>query len=207
VKYYRSVTPVCSVLLVFCYATFSLLALARYPLHYSPMTNWLSDLGNRALNPAGAVFYNVGIVVTGMLLALFFLGLTVLKIEKNRMQNLMLLAAQSGGMLGSLSMVMSAIFPIDLPTAHSIWSAGLYIATGTGFAFSVAALRYHEKWPRWLLALGVLTALADMVISVFFGAIYVLEWVTVCLFLSYALLVGVETRRLFYNKVSTLIVR
>jgi hypothetical membrane protein len=205
VKYYRSLAPLCSVLLVFCYLTLTLLALLRYPLPYTPMSNWLSDLGSRNLNPSGAHFYNTGVAVTGLLLVLFFLGLAVLKLEKNRVQNLMLLAAQACGVLGASSMVMTAVFPIDLPSAHSFWGTVFRIATGTGFAFLVAALRYHARCPRWLLVLGAVTTLADMVVSVFFGSIYALEWVVIALFLCNVLAVGLQMRRLSAEKASTLI--
>jgi hypothetical membrane protein len=195
-KYYRSISFVSSILLTLWYLTLSLLARLRYPLDYSPASNWLSDLGSRDLNPSGANFYDIGIVVTGLLLVCFFIGLTVLKIENNRVQNSMLLAAQAFGILGSLSMVMTGIFPIDQPSAHSFFGAGFRIATGTAFGFLVAALRYHEKCPRWLLVLGALTVLTDLMVSVFFGETYVLEWVVIALFLCNVLLVGMETRRL-----------
>ena len=68
---------------VVCYLAFALLAFSRYPLPYSPMSNWLSDLGNANLNPSGAFFYNIGIVATGGVVLLFFLGLSEWKMEKN----------------------------------------------------------------------------------------------------------------------------
>jgi hypothetical protein len=148
-----------------------------------------------ALNPGGAIFYNLGLVLTAVLLAVFFVGLASLKIANRRAQNLMLLMTQAFGLLGALAMLMSALYPISQPQLHSFWSAGLYILLGTAFAFSVAALRYHPRCPRWLLGLGVLTALMAILMGIF-QTVRWLGWVTVASFLGYALLLGVETRRL-----------
>ena len=83
-KRHYSLSFVTGMFTVVCYLAFALLAFSRYPLPYSPMSNWLSDLGNANLNPSGALFYNIGIVATGGLLLLFFLGLSEWKMRQNR---------------------------------------------------------------------------------------------------------------------------
>jgi hypothetical membrane protein len=81
-KRHPSLSFVTGMFAVVCYLAFALLAFSRYPLPYSPLSNWLSDLGNANLNPSGAPFYNIGIVATGGLLLLFFLGLSEWKLER-----------------------------------------------------------------------------------------------------------------------------
>lgn len=191
-KRHLSFSFVTSLVAVLCYLTFALLAFAQYPLPYSPMRNWLSDLGNADLNPHGALFYNIGIVATGVVLLLFFLGLAQWKMRNNRIQNLMLRLTQGFGILGTLALVMSGFYPINFTALHSFFSISLYILLGTAFGFSVAAIRYYPTCPRWLLILGALTALAD-ILSGIFHTVYVLEWVTVSLFLCYPVLLGAET--------------
>ena len=190
-----SLSFVTSLFAVVCYLTFALLAFAQYPLPYSPMSNWLSDLGNADLNPHGALFYNIGIVATGIVLLLFFLGLSRWKMENNRRQNLMLRLTQGFGILGALALVMSGLYPINFSALHSFFSICLYILLGTAFGFSVAALWYYPTYPRWILIMGALTALVDILSGVF-HTVYVLEWVTVSLFLCYPVLLGIETNRL-----------
>jgi hypothetical membrane protein len=197
-KRHLSLSFVTSLFAVLCYLTFASLAFAQYPLPYSPMSNWLSDLGNADLNPHGAFFYNIGIVVTGVLL-LFFLGLSQWKMENNRIQNLMLRLTQGFGILGALALVMSGLYPINFSELHSFFSISLYILLGIAFFFSVAALRYYPTCPKWLLILGALAALVDILSGVF-HSVYVLEWVTVSLFLCYPVLLGVETDRLVSEK-------
>lgn len=185
-----------SMFAVVCYLGCALLAYARYPLPFSPLENWLSDLGNPDRNPAGALFYNSGIVATAAVLPLFFLGLARWKIATNRAQHLMLFLTQGFGMLGSLAMLLSGLYPINLLALHGFFSMCLFILLGTAFAFSVAALRYHASCPRWLLLMGAITALVDMLYGVL-HTVHVLEWVTVALLLCYLVLLGVQTNRLF----------
>jgi len=158
------------------------------------MTNWLSDLGNIRLSPSGARFYNAGIIVTGFLLFAFYLTIFVWKLEHNKIQNLMVILTQIFGIIGAASMIMSGLYPINMPVPHSFWSAALDIALGTSFAFSVAALRYYQKIPRWILVMGGITWFVDTLFSLFFNNVHILEWVTIVLFLGYILALGFVTR-------------
>jgi hypothetical membrane protein len=191
-----SLSFVASLVATVCYLTCALLAFSRYPLPYSPLNNWLSDLGNVDVNPAGALFYNLGIVTTGILLVLFFLGLSVWKLSTNRIQQLMLHLTQGCGILGALAMVMTGLFPINHFALHSFFSTCSNVLLGTAFAFSVAALRYHASCARWLLILGAVTTLADLLfgLSKIVTTTFVLEWVTIALFISYIVLLGAQTQ-------------
>ncbi len=189
----RPVSFIASLLLILCYLSFSLLAFWHFPRIYSPLTNWLSDLGSPKLNPQGAIFYNVGIVTTGLLLLPFFLGLSNWRMDDSRIQSAMLVLTCVPGLLGGLAMIMSAVFPINHIEQHRFWSISLYILLGTAFIFSVAALRYHQRFPRWALGFGIVTGLVD-IFSGIFQDVYLLEWITVALFLGYILIVGINTR-------------
>jgi hypothetical membrane protein len=193
-KKYKSISFIGGMLAVLGYLVFTLLAFSRYPMPYSPMKNWLSDLGNVDLNLDGAIFYNIGIISTALFLIVFFLGLSVWKIEDNKVQNIMLRLTQAFGILGSFCMMMSAIYPINLYTIHSFLSTSLYVLLSTAFIFSAAALRYYQRVPRWLLVLGISTAVL-VILTSFFPNVYILEWITVFLFLSYVGLLGIETKR------------
>jgi hypothetical membrane protein len=193
-KKFKYISFIGGILTVLCYLVFALLAFSRYPMPYSPMKNWLSDLGSVELNPDGAIFYNIGIISTALFLIVFFLGLSVWKIEGNKAQIIMLRLTQAFGILGSFFMIMSAIYPINLYSIHSFWSTSLYVLLSTAFVFSAAALRYHQRVPRWLLILGVSTAMMVILTSIF-PIVYVLEWITLLLFLSYVSFVSFETKR------------
>jgi hypothetical membrane protein len=54
------------------YLVFALLAFLKYPDSYGPFTNWLSDLGNPLVNQSGAFFYNLGCILTALVLIAFY---------------------------------------------------------------------------------------------------------------------------------------
>jgi hypothetical membrane protein len=183
-----------SVFIVIGYLLLAFLAFINLPSSYSPLENWLSDLGSHQLNPKGAIFYNAGIILTGISLIVFFVSLVEWKMAGNKKQNIMLLLTQIFGCAGAIAAIMSAAFPITVEGIHSFWSAILYIFLGTAFAFSVAAMRYHPYYPKWLLILGGLVAVEDMAWSLVLNT-YMMEWITVALFLIYVSFLGFVTSR------------
>ena len=92
-------------------------------------------------------------------------------------------------------MVLTGVYTMNFLEIHSFLSSSLYIMVATSFVFLAAALRYHEQVPRWLLILCLSTALI-VILTSFMTTVYVLEWITVLLFLVNVNLVGVETKRL-----------
>jgi hypothetical membrane protein len=185
---------IASILATICYLLFAFLAYLRYSLPYSPITNWLSDLGNPDLNPGGALLYNLGIILTALLLVPFFIGLSTWKLREKRVQVIMLRLTQTFGVLGAVCMLLSAIFPINNFEIHAFWSTSLYIMLSTAFIFSVAMLRYHHNVPIWTLIFGVSTGVV-VILTSFFQAVYILEWVTILLYLVYIIILGVRTKK------------
>lgn len=177
------------------YVLCTLAAYAWFPGSFSPARNWLSDLGDANQNPTGAIFYNLGIVLTGLLVLFFFLSLSLWKIKTLNVQNRLVTLTQIFGVTGSIAMLLSAVFPINHPQEHQILSIALYILLGTAFAFSVSALRYQPVCPKWMLAVGLVTAFVDILSGIYHEAT-LLEWITVALFLVYLLLLNQLTRRL-----------
>jgi hypothetical membrane protein len=117
----RQISYLSSLLLVFIYVLCTLLALIKFPAAYSPLTNWLSDLGSPAVNPQGWFFYNIGITCAGILFIVFFLGFSVWKKADNKKQHIMLRLAQGFGMAGGLCMILGAVFPINISGIHSFF--------------------------------------------------------------------------------------
>lgn len=187
---------VAGVLVVLSYITFTAVSWAQFPLPFSPVQNWLSDLGNPLVNPGGAIFYNLGLELTAAWVLIFFLGLIEFRIKGNRLQNIMLILTVVFGAIGAFGMVMTTIFPISQPAQHSFWSMINRICTGTGFAFSVAAFRYYRGFSRWLLGLGVVATLVNFLVSVFWNKIFLVEWVIISFWLLYCLLLGIATQQL-----------
>lgn len=195
-KIKKPVSLILSILLVGVYLVMTMLSLLRYIGSFSPVSNWLSDLGNRKISPDGSTYYNIGIYISGSLLALFFISLGSTRIKGKRAQNIMLYLTQIFGIVGSIGMVLTGVFSIDNPQTHSFFSAILRICLGTAFGFSVAAFLYQQGINKWMLIIGVITTVTDLLVSVFFNKTHLLEWPVISLFLIYCLLLGYETYRL-----------
>ena len=172
------------------YVIFTSVAYVKNPQPISPLSNWLSDLGNQITNPQGAIFYAVGVISCALFLALWFTaGLYQWRLKGHTIQHRLLLIAQVGGALTAFALMMSAFFPINHLKEHAFWSRINFMLFGISFGFSVAALRYHPRMPRIVLFIGGLAAILPMLLYI--TDAYVLEWVAVGSFIIYILSVGI----------------
>lgn len=177
------------------YITFTILAYSRYPLPFSPLQNWLSDLGNQIDNPQGAIFYNTGVILTALLLGAWFVGLSKWRLTNNVAHQRLLAIAQVTGILSIIGLIMSALNPINMPEVHSFWSQIHFILSGIAFGFSVTALRYHTHFSNRILYLGIGSAALPFLMYTFGeGRAYWMEWIAVALFILYILSVGNRSR-------------
>ncbi|HXN77704.1 MAG TPA: hypothetical protein VN965_02895, partial [Candidatus Dormibacteraeota bacterium] len=142
-KWLRSLPAYLAATGVATYLIFSVLAYSRYPADFSPVNNnWLSDLGNRNLNPAGADFYVWGCASAGVILGGFFIGLTPWRTTGSRIQNWLLLAVQVAGGIAAVSLVMSAVYTEDQFDAHQFWSR--LISGGFALALFMAPFAFRR---------------------------------------------------------------
>lgn len=196
----KSRVPVCMLAAAIgagTYLAFTLIAYSRYPLPFSPGENWLSDLGNLIDNPLGAAFYNVGVVLTAVFVAVWFAGLSQWRLEYNTAHQRLLAVAQTAGILSSVALILSALNPINMLAIHSLFSQLHFILSGIAFGFSAAALRYHPCVTAKILYLGVLAAVLPSVMFVIGkGKAYWMEWLTIGAFMLYILTVGRQSQAL-----------
>jgi hypothetical protein len=186
-----SLPTVSGLLTIVIYLTLSLVAYGYYPMAFSPRGNWLSDLGNRTLSPDGAVYYQTAAVLTGVMLALFFVALAAWFRQQQRKSRVFMGVALLFGLIGALALAMTGAFPEDRATPHSVFSAILYISFGTavwfvGWAFLPVSGR------RTLSYLCFAVVPATWAFSIF-PHTYWLEWVVVFLLLLFVALVAVAT--------------
>lgn len=172
------------------YLLFAFLAHTRYPAHFSPQNNnWLSDLGNRNLNPGGADFYVWGCIATGIILLGFFLSLTLWRRSGSRIQNWLLALIQIAGGIAALSLVMSAIYTEDQFTKHQFWSRLIY--AGFAMALFVAPFAFRRRGYSSIALIAVaVIGYCSILASLIFGAAHWLEWPSVGLILAFVCLLG-----------------
>jgi hypothetical membrane protein len=163
-----------AVILIYCVFTFASWAL--YPTGYSPVTNWLSDLGNSTGNPRGAIFYNLGCILTGIALLPFIIGLYKWYKDKNRFR-LGVIAWQVEGCVAAFSLIMIGVFSEDSSWIHRLWSAVFFILV-LGVLIGLGSLLFtHPHYVRTIAYYGFIVAAID-VLFIFFD-VPSLEWFTV----------------------------
>ncbi len=163
--------------LIGIYLTLMLVSLTLYPTAYSPMTNWLSDLGNSSLNPRGAILYNLGCILTAILEFPFMIGLSAWNLEK-KWQKIMLRIGQVSGCIAGFCLIMTGVYSEDFMSLHMIWSAINVIALCYFTTFVSVALIVNSKFwkPAGFIGFGIATI--DMIFGLGIN-IFIMEWLAI----------------------------
>lgn len=180
------------------YLAFAVLAYSRYPGDFSPINNnWLSDLGNRNLNPAGADYYVWGCVLAGIFLVGFFVSLFTWRATGSKIQNWLLLAVQVTGLIAAASLVMSAVYTEDQFAAHQFWSR--LISGGFAVALFISPFAFHRPGRNSSVLIAIAIAgYASIVARFVFDSAHWIEWPSIGLilvFVSWIGLMGVNWSR------------
>ena len=172
------------------YLLFTVLAASRYPADFSPVNNnWLSDLGNRNLNPDGADFYVWGCVLAGIFLVGFFISLLPWRGSGSRIQNRLLLTVQVAGLMAAVSLVMSAIYTEDQFEAHQFWSR--FISGGFAVAMFVAPFAFRRAGHSSVVLIAVAaTGYVSIVARFVFDGAHWIEWPSIALMLVFVSWIG-----------------
>ena len=177
-------TAMAGFLSILVYVCFTLASYAYYPTAFNPRDNWLSDLGNASLNPSGASLYRIGAVLTGVLLALFFIGLRVIARGQPTKVRIFFSLSQGFGVIAALALIMTGVFSEGAHASHSFWSAVLYISFGTAVFFCGWAFLYLPRFSRSLTYLAFAITVINWVMSAF-SKTHFLEWIVVTLMLVF----------------------
>ncbi len=173
----------------YCALTFTSIAL--FPSAFSPVDNWLSDLGNSSFNPNGAVFYNVGCILTGLALFPFFAGLYKWYTSE-KLRKVMIMATQVVGFFSAFSLIMIGVFSEDYMTQHVFWSNVFFAFNLIVLILANISLMTHSKFRRPIGYYGLVVALINLLFVVFSNT-PLLEWFTVFTALFYVALLSHNT--------------
>lgn len=194
-----SIIFIAGIVAIVVYLIFSSIAFLKYPGAYGPLTNWLSDLGNPQASPSGAFFYNLGCILTSLVLIVFYIGLRQWN-TGNRKMRILLITAQIIGIFSAFSLILAALFPLGPHTStHSFWSSMLTVAIGLFLTFSATALLRHPAFRRWIAYYAFLAALVNFIYAMseatghkFFAG----EWVAIGMFIIYVFLIAFNSMAL-----------
>ena len=152
-----------------------------YPWAFSPMTNWISDLGNTWLNPRGSMLFRADMVVVGIGLSIFFLGLRALTHGQSLLTRILIVMAQLSGLVASLALAMTGVFSENQASAHALWATVLFVSLAVTVMMLGWGVLSHPGVPTWI-GYFALAAFAVDIVSIVARS-YWLEWVAVPLLL------------------------
>lgn len=147
------------ILILFILFTFT--AVMLFPGAYTPINNWLSDLGNSGYSPVGSIFFNAGCIITGLMLFPFFIGLrkwyTAGKMQENSLK-----IGQSIGLFSAFSLIMIGVFSENYGVIHWIWSATFFISLFLVLIITNVSLFFNQIYKKWIFAYGIGAATIDL---------------------------------------------
>jgi hypothetical membrane protein len=166
------------------YCLFTFISALPYPPPYGPATNWLSDLGSWSGNPRGAIFYNVGCVVTGLALFPFYIGLYIWY-DSHIGRRILLSIGQVFGLCAAFSLMMIGVFSADSGAPHLFWSAAFFTLNFIVMLLVITSLITHPKFMKPIGVYGYVVTVASLLFDFSVGGPLV-EWFTVFTSLSFA---------------------
>ncbi len=163
--------------MVVLYCSFTLISSAFYPGAYGPVTHYLSRLGNYNMNPAGAIFYNLGCIVTGLMLIPLFASFFFWYTEK-RLQRLVLVIGQILGMCSGIALIAIGVFSEDKGSPHMAASSIFFLINFAVLIFLNIGLLLNPDFPKLAGLFGIVLDLSTLLLAFTVGG-PITEWYTV----------------------------
>ena len=146
------------VIILFC--IFTLASAARYPGPFSPMDNWLSDLGAVAKNPLGYMYFDMGCIVTGVCLLLLMAGMDAWRSEDNR-EKLLLAAGRACGTASAFALMLIGVFDEGTPY-HAFLAIAFFMLLFLLLAITNISIWKHPAYNRWIGYYAVAVIVIDL---------------------------------------------
>lgn len=182
------------ILVILFYCIFTFIAITLFPLPLNPIDNWLSDLGNSGYSPNGAIFYNIGCILTGSALFPFYIGLHKWSREEIG-QKFLLIITQIIGCSSGFAEIMIGIFSENYQPEHSNWSKIFFILNLIVLVLGSIVLFNHPDFIKPIGYYGIGVAVINLLFVVFFST-PILEWFAVFTALGYASLIVYNTYKI-----------
>ncbi len=162
-------------LVISIYWIFIFISMAHFEGIYNPFINWMSDLGNSSMNPDGAIFFNLGCIIAGILLFPFFLGLYEWYIGSKRNKKLTV-ATQIAGFFSAFCLIMIGVFSEDTFILHIIWASTLFSVNNLTLILPAIAL-YQFNFTRNIAKFAIIATIINIFYLVTVWPI--IEWATI----------------------------
>ena len=188
------------------YCTFTLISISFFPTPVNPVNNFLSQLGNSQLNPHGAIFYNLAVILAGLAAILFYVGIYQWYSKKER--NRLLAAALVVGFVNALSIIMTGVFSESVNySLHVFWSFLIFISFVPVLILVNSALLTYPGFNKLISYYGFVVAVIDaslliMLLIAGFGPGIgpLMEWIAVFSYLIWVGLIAYSTTKVISQK-------
>lgn len=177
------ISCIAGVAVIVLYCAFTFTSWALYPTPYSPVDNWLSDLGNSTYNPSGAILYNLGCVLTGIALFPFFGGLYKWY-TSDKGRRILLMITQAIGLFAAFSLIMIGVFSEDSGELHILWSSIFFLLNLLVLILIGVSLFTHPNYMKPIAYYGFIVAAINLLFILAYN-IPLFEWFTVFTALGY----------------------
>jgi hypothetical membrane protein len=184
------------VIIVFFCAALTL-SIVNYPPGFSPLKNWMSDLGNPVLNLTGSAYFNGACMITGLLLVVFYLMLNRSQSTDGRRIK-MLTAARAFGIFSGISLAGVGVFNETFDPHHFIVSVLFFLSSTIAILLVTVAMKGQPGFSKITDWAGYLTIAIGIVFAVqrpLIGSITIIEWLSVFSMMLWAALFGIDTFR------------
>lgn len=179
---------------VTAYLVFAIVSFTLYEGAFTPAGNWLSDLGNRVLNPSGSLYYRLAGIVGGAALLPFFLLITPPPSGKKKAGVIVFALVKVFGAAASICFALTGVFSEDMMPMHSWFSIANFAAFGTAVALTAIYSIIARAYPAWLTVVCIAGWIAD-VLSWIWNETRWLEWIVVALLIAYVACMAALSRR------------
>jgi len=190
----RPILSFAAAFVIVFYCAFTVTSIMLFPTPFSPVVNYLSDLGNSTFSPRGAWFYNAGCILTGLALFPFYAGFYEWYTPEKR-RKILMAATQVVGLVSAFSLIMIGVFSEDTLAQHLFWSEVFFIFNLLVLILANISLMTHPKFVRPIGYYGLAVAVVNMLFVVL-TTTPLLEWFTVFTALIYAGLLAYNTLKL-----------
>lgn len=191
------ITSLGGVAAILSFCLFSGISIANYPGGFSPFEMWLGDYGFPDLNPQGAAYYNLGCMVAGLLLAVFYAGFSQWR-TASPTRNMLRAAGQLTGILSGASLFMSGyLTPVVMP-GNIIASYMFFVFTALAISLLHLAYRSRPGYSEATACMG-LASIALIVLLAVSGTIIRIEPIMAewCTIFALAVWVGLVSRDVY----------
>ena len=173
------------------YCIFTFISFTLFPSAFTPVNNNLSELGDFYDNPNGAIFFNLGMILSGFLIIIFYIGLYkwFMNIQKSKLHVTALIA----GTVNALAVIMAGIFSETKETfpQHVFWSNLIFLSFFPILILTNTSIITFTDFNNIVAFYGFAVSLIDLTFLVLLTSTGVeanfplIEWVSVFSYISW----------------------